>query len=118
MGFDEILWKLRKKRGISQKKLAEDLGMSTGIIGMYESGKRKPSYEALEQIADYFNVSIDYLTGRDSKSVYYLDPDVAEMAQEIYDNPELRILFDASRHATTEDLKFVTEMVKRMKGED
>lgn len=118
MGFDEILWKLRKKRGISQKKLAEDLGMSTGIIGMYESGKRKPSYEALEQIADYFNVSIDYLTGRDGKSVYYLDPDVAEMAQEIYDNPELRILFDASRHATTEDLKFVIEMVKRMKGED
>lgn len=118
MGFDEILWKLRKKHGLSQKKLAEELGMSTGIIGMYESGKRKPSYEALEQIADYFNVSIDYLTGRDNKSIYYLDPEVADMAQEIYENPDLRILFDASKNATPEDLKFVIEMVKRMKGND
>ena len=109
---------LRTEKGLTQQKLAVDFNIEQSTISAYENNARTPDIDTLEIICDYFNVSIDYLTGRDSKSVYYLDPDVAEMAQEIYDNPELRILFDASRHATTEDLKFVTEMVKRMKGED
>ena len=75
MKFEENLKKLRSLRGISQATLAEALNVSTGLIGMYEAGKRKPSYEMLETIADYFNVSIDYLTGKESSSLYYLAPE-------------------------------------------
>ena len=118
MKFKDNLKELRKKKGLSQVELAEKLGFSKSLIGLYETGDRKPSFEALEAIADFFNISTDYLMGKDDKSVYYLDPEAAEMAQQIYDNPELRILFDASRKVSKEDLQFVVDMVKRLKKED
>lgn len=52
---------LREQRRLSQAKLAEQIGLSASTIGMYETGERKPNYETLELIADYFNVNIDYL---------------------------------------------------------
>ena len=118
MEFKDNLKELGKKKGLSQVELAEKLGFSKSLIGLYETGDRKPSFEALEAIADFFNISTDYLMGKDDKSVYYLDPEAAEMAQQIYDNPELRILFDASRKVSKEDLQFVVDMVKRLKKED
>ena len=114
MEFGDVLRSLRKKRGLSQAKLAEELGMSKGLIGLYETGDRKPSFEALEELADYFNVTLDYLTGKDDKSVYYLDPDAAEMAKELYERPELRALFDASRKATKEDIEQVALLLERL----
>lgn len=75
MQFQEILKNLRSLRGVSQAELAKGLDVSTGLIGMYENGKRKPSYSMLEAIADYFNVDIDYLTGRESRSTYLLPPE-------------------------------------------
>jgi transcriptional regulator with XRE-family HTH domain len=49
---------------LSQKALAEILGVSDAAVTMMEKGKRLPSFEILCQLADYFNVSIDYLVGR------------------------------------------------------
>lgn len=117
MEIKDVLKNLRKVKGISQVKLAEDLGVSAGIIGMYESGKRKPSYEALEAIADYFNVTIDYLTGRESGSMYYLDPEVAELANEMASRPELKALMDASRKLTKEDLEDLEKIVNKLNRE-
>lgn len=117
MSFSERLKTLRKQRNISQKELAKALNMSNGLIALYESEKRYPSRDRLEQIADYFNVSIDYLIGREKGSVYYLDPEVAQIAQELHDNEDLRILFDATRKATKDDLRIVIEVVNRMFGD-
>lgn len=55
---------LRKYKNLSQDKLAEELNLSRSLIGMWESGQRKPSYETLELIADFFNVRLDDLSGR------------------------------------------------------
>ena len=118
MEFKDNLRALRKRKGLSQVELAEKLGFSKSLIGLYETGDRKPSFEALEAIADFFNVDLDYLLGRDDKSVYYLDPEAAEMAKEIFEDPNLRILFDASRKVSKEDLQLVVDMVKRLKKED
>ena len=49
---------------------------------------------------------------------YYINEETKRIAQEIFDNKDLRILFDASRKAKPEDLKFIIEMAKRFKGED
>ena len=62
------LKELRKARGISQVKLAMDLGMSQNTISRYETGERQAGYDELIRIADYFNVSIDYLLGRTDKN--------------------------------------------------
>ena len=58
------LAELRKSRKISQLKLAMDLNMNQNTISRYETGEREADYATLIRIADYFNVSIDYLLER------------------------------------------------------
>lgn len=64
MSFPDILKNLRKRDNINQFELARAIGVSRSAVGMYESGKREPDFETMETIADYFNVSMDYLLGR------------------------------------------------------
>lgn len=61
------LKELRKKRKISQLKLAMDLNMNQNTISRYENLEREADYKTLIKIADYFGVSIDYLFGRCDK---------------------------------------------------
>ena len=58
------LKELRKAKGISQLKLAMDLNTSQNTISRYETGEREPGINELIKIADYFNISLDYLVGR------------------------------------------------------
>ena len=58
------LKQLRRQRGISQLKLAMDLGLNQNSISRYESGEREADYQTLIRLADYFNVSVDYLLER------------------------------------------------------
>lgn len=62
------LRELRKSKNISQIKLALDLNMSQNTISRYETGEREPGIAELVLIADYFNVTIDYLVGRTDDS--------------------------------------------------
>lgn len=64
------LKELRKARGISQLKLAMDLGMNQNAISRYESGAREADYKTLILLADYFHVSIDYLLERTDEPVF------------------------------------------------
>ncbi len=60
------LKELRKKRKISQLKLALDLNMNQNTVSRYENMEREADYETLVALADYFDVSLDYLLGRDN----------------------------------------------------
>ena len=61
------LRQLRKARGITQLKMAIDLNMSQNTVSRYESGEREPGIPELLRIADYINVSVDYLLERTEK---------------------------------------------------
>ena len=54
---------LRQEKGIGQVELAKKLGVSKGIISLWENGLREPSMSSLIEIAKFFNVSIDFLVG-------------------------------------------------------
>ena len=58
------LKELRKTKGVSQLKLAMDLNTNQNTISRYETGEREPGIVELIALADYFNVSVDYLIGR------------------------------------------------------
>ena len=58
------LKQLRKEKGITQLKLAMDLGMNQNSISRYETEEHEADYKTLIAFADYFNVTLDYLLGR------------------------------------------------------
>lgn len=61
---------LRTRRGLTQSQVAEIIGVSTVTIARYESGEREPSNNKLIQLAEYFNVSIDYLIGKNDADCF------------------------------------------------
>jgi len=114
MEFKDRMKSLRKQRGLSQRDLAQALKVSYSTVAAWESGTRFPSVETQEDIADYFNVTLDYLYGRDEGSVYYFDPEVAQYAEFLRSNPEYKVLFDASRKVSREDIDFVRKMIEKL----
>ena len=79
--FGEILMQLRQEKHLSQAELGHIIYASGGTISNYEKGVHYPDVEKLVRLADYFNVSIDYLLGR---SISKLSPDV--FAQTVSDD--------------------------------
>lgn len=75
------LFVIMTKNGISQKQLAENIGASTGNVADWKSGRSAPSIDKLPLIADYLDVSLDYLLGRaeTSKSADELNDDEKEL---------------------------------------
>lgn len=69
--FGKILRNLRTSKDLTQTQLANSLGLSFSTISMYERGEREPDFEIAEAIADFFNVSMDYLHGKESVSFSY-----------------------------------------------
>ena len=63
MGFGETLYKLRQQKGLSQKELAEQLEVAQASINYWEKGQRTPSIDAAKKISDFFDISLDDLTG-------------------------------------------------------
>ena len=63
MTFGQTLYKLRTSHNVTQAELSEYLKISKSLISMYERDKRKPSFEILEGIADFFNVDMNTLHG-------------------------------------------------------
>ncbi len=61
------LKELRQQRGITQLKLAMDLGLNQNSVSRYETGEREADYKTLIMLADYFDVTIDYLLERTDK---------------------------------------------------
>lgn len=119
--FNEMLRYLRQRAGYSQQDLADILKISKSTIGMYEQGRRSPDYETLEKIADIFNVDMNFLMGgKEKESVpdYYTNPETAKLAQELFENHDLRILFDAARDSDPKDLQMAADLLKRLKGID
>ena len=64
MTLAENLKRMRKEHGLTQKDLADNLGISQTAVNFFELGKKIPSVAVVEQIADYFNCSVDTLLGR------------------------------------------------------
>ncbi|MBD0380123.1 helix-turn-helix domain-containing protein [Paenibacillus sedimenti] len=69
--FKNRIQELRMKKGTSQDELAAFLGRKRATVSNYELGKTEPQYADLVKIADYFNVTVDYLLGRPGAEKHY-----------------------------------------------
>lgn len=68
MSVGNLITKLRKRRNLTQEGLAERVGISRASLSHYEKDRREPDYETLRKLADFFEVTTDYLLGRSDTS--------------------------------------------------
>lgn len=73
--FSDRLKELRTSKGLTMEQLGKELDSTKGTISNYENGNKKPSLDMLIKIADYFNVSIDYLVGRSNDPLLHQKDD-------------------------------------------
>ena len=119
MGY-EAFEKLCKERGVTPYRVAKETGVTTATLSSWKTGKYTPKSEKLQKLADYFGVNVDAFSDRDVQTLvqadtYYYNKETLEMAQELFKNKELRLLFDATKDIDSTDLYLVYDLVKRMK---
>jgi len=130
------LRELRTSRNLSQAQVAEYLGIKPSTYCKYETDENRP-VRKLKELSELFHVPADYIMclsdnpfvqlmkpdnnsalGRavaKAKQSYYHDPKVSAIVDELKNRPGMRILFDASRDLSEEDIRFVVQLVERMK---
>lgn len=104
----EKIKELADKRGISLTKLEEDLGYSRNTL--YKLKSQKPNAERISEIADYFNVSTDYLLGRTDNPKITTGSD-ASAPLDLRDIAAQSMLFDG-KPLTEEDIDFITAVLE------
>lgn len=107
---------LRIKRGVSAYQVCKAIGEPTGMISNWKAGRYQPKSDKIQKIADYFGVPVSYFFDDEPSDQYYLDPETAQIAQEIFDDKDLHALFDAARGSSPEDLKLAAEMLRKFKA--
>ncbi|MCI8348257.1 MAG: helix-turn-helix transcriptional regulator [Firmicutes bacterium] len=132
----------RIRSGFTLEQAGEKIGVIAKTIQRYETGERKISLDKLMELTALFGT--DYtsfvaaakrrlkesvsdsddsqfsepINTNSQQDVYYLDDEAREIAQQVYERPELRMLFSASKNVSAEDLTAVIALVNRMKKED
>lgn len=107
--------KRREELGLSQDALAKMVGYTNrSTIARIEHGDIDLPQSMIAKFAKALQTTPARLMGLDGVEDYYVDPEVAELAQQLYERPEMRILFDASRNATTEDVKMAADLLDRL----
>ena len=86
MNFSTKLKKLREEKKMKQQEVADKLGIARTTYASYEQGKREPDHETLIKIADYYNVTIDFLLRGESQETQ--DEIFNEQARKILEDPD------------------------------
>lgn len=102
--FQDIFKELRLEKGLSQEKIAEELDVSPALISKWENNLSTPDPMMLDYIADYFNVSTDYLIGRTSMKNNPMD--------NMKSIDQYKILFDKDSVLTEEQKNFMLNFIK------
>ncbi len=117
----EIYCKLRDAKGMKDADVARETGITKSTFSDWKNGRSNPKDAKLKKIADLFEVSLDYLrTGEKTVNgeKYYVNEKTAEMAQKLFENSDLRALFDAAQDASPEDLKTTYDMLMALKRKE
>ena len=120
----ELIEKIKLRRlelGLSYQELSDLTGINKSTLQRYETGFiKKVPINQVQIIAKALNVTPGYLMGWENNKenqTYYLNPEAAKMAQEIYDNPQYKVLFDATKKLKPESIKEVMKFFDYQKGD-
>lgn len=118
--FSSNLSRLIEERNLTQAEIAEYIGVSPQTFNTWVKGIAFPRMGKVQKIADFFNVPKSYLIEDhpDDESTYYIKPEAAEAAKELYERDELRVLFDAARDVSEEDIRYVATLLEKLKHKE
>lgn len=109
----------REELGLTQQELADRMGYtSRTTINKIEAGINDISQSKVVAFAKALDTTVAYLMEweeEEEQKAYYLNDETAEIAQQVYDDPDLRMLFDASRSARPEDVRLAADLLRRLK---
>ena len=119
--FAENLKYYMKLHNKNQADLINDLGFNKSSVSTWCNGTRLPRMDKVDILAKYFDINrSDLIEDKDTehKQTYYLNPETSRIAQKIYDNKELSVLFDAAQDAEPEDLQALHGMLMALKRKE
>lgn len=117
----EIFAELLEKKGLKAADVTRATGIKSPVFSEWKKGKSKPNTDKMIKIANFLGVSVEYLTTGEEKEggeTYYLNDETTKIAQDIFENKELRLLFDAAKDAEPEDLQTVHSMLLALKRKE
>lgn len=106
---------LRVAAGKKQSEMAEIMGVERSTYVKWETGRNLVDVGTLVRLADYFNVTTDYILDMEPKGA---DDEIWELREELRRNPDLNVLLSMAKGATREDIIKTVKMLKVMKGDD
>ena len=110
--YYENFQKLLDKHGVRAIEVSRATGIATGTLSDWKKGRTTPKPDKLQKIADFFDVPVDYLMTGEEQPAYYIDEEVAQIAQELHDDPNMRGLFKAARNLSKEDILKFKEIIE------
>jgi transcriptional regulator with XRE-family HTH domain len=110
--FEEVL----KRKGIKAFDVSKGTGIRSGVFSDWKNGRYTPKADKMKIIADYLGVPVEPLLGvqTDEQPKYYYDEATLKLAQELFDNHNLRILLDAAKNIDDKDVLLIYNIIKRM----
>lgn len=117
----EVFEQLLQKFGVTTADVCKATGIGQSTMSNWKNRRNLISGKNAQLIADFFGVSVDYLmTGKEKEGgeTYYLNEETAAMAQKIFENKELKLLFDTASDSSPEDLKTVHDMLLALKRKE
>ncbi len=113
--FGRNLRRMMAEREITQAQMSRDLSIPKTTISGWMNGKRAPKMQMFDRLCEYLECKRSDLMESHKKGHYYIVNETEQIAKAIYNDPDLRLLFDAARGSDPGNLKLAAEMLKRMK---
>ena len=111
----KIFQDLCKRKDVRPADVSKATGIATSTFTSWKQDVYEPKPEKMKKIADYFGVTPEYLMYGETSTGYYYDKETAELAQQIYQDKEMHMLFDAVKGSTAEEIKDFRDMILLMK---
>ena len=110
--FNELL----KEHNVTAYQVGKATGISTSTLSEWKNGKYTPKMDKVQKIADYFNVSVDYLLGNEKTSPVDLteDDELNIYLEELKNRKEMRMLFKLASGATKEDVEKAVAIIEAL----
>lgn len=116
LAFAKNLKNLMGLHNYNQDDISKICNVSQQTVSDWLTGKKYPRMDKVQAILDHFQIPMQSLVndGKDDSLQYYLDPETARLAQEAANDPDMRLLLDAKRDLSPEDMQIIIDLAKRL----